>query len=280
MKRNLRKKLCAAVFFCAFVCGISAAPVLAITLSGEVMTVSSTGEEGTVPDAAITLFDKEDNPIAETTSDNNGAFLIDVEGDELPDVYFLTTKADFVDTYTQGYHFVADEDELELPLLPLEETEKVIDSVEGVRPVDESEGIIAGVVEVLYDGDYTPLAGVRVKATDGLGNDILCDELYLNEEQEWDPTLEQTSETGVFALYNIAMPEAPPQNFVLTLVGADPKYFFVVTGGKVFPYKPDDASPESITVVYMIGWEPGAGEDIPIDDGGGGGGCFVSGVSP
>lgn len=272
MKRNLRKKLCAVVFLCAFSCGISAAPALAITVSGVVMTVSSTGEEGTVPGAAITLFNKQGNPIAETTSDDNGAFLIEKEeDDELPDVYFLTTKDTYVDTYTQGYHFVVDEDELELPLLPLDETEKVIDSVD--VPVEEDKGIIAGVVEILYDGDYTPLAGVSVKATDGLGHEIFCNELYLNEDQDWDPTLTKTSETGVFALYNIAMPEAPPQNFVLTLEGADPKYFFVVTGGKVFPY---DYSPDkSMTVAYIIGWEPGAGEDTPIDDGGGGGGCFI-----
>lgn len=64
---------------------------------------------------------------------------------------------------------------------------------------------------------------------------------------------------------------------VVALEGADPKYFFVRTGGKVFAY---NASPESITVAFVIGWDPGSGEDTPIDDGGGGGGCFVSGISP
>lgn len=171
MKRTLRKKLCAAVFLCAFACGISAAPVLAITVSGVVMTIDRSGGDEPVPDATVTLFDKQGQPIDQKVSGADGSFSFTVAGDELPDVYFLTTKDTYVNTYSQSYHFVVDENELELPILPLEETQAVIDSVADTdHRVDESKGIIAGVVEIKDDDDLTGLAGVSVKATDGFDN--------------------------------------------------------------------------------------------------------------
>jgi hypothetical protein len=285
MKRNLTKKLCIAVFFCAFVCGNSAAPVLAaITVSGKVMTISKSGEDETVDEAVVKLFKRgQAEPLDQVTSDANGLFSITVGGDELVDVYFLTTKANFVDTYTQFFSFSEDEDEFEAPLLPSEETQDVIDSVAGTTPVIETMGIIAGGVELLADDDFTSVAGVKVKVTDYDETPILCNVLYLDLDAEdepfWNPDLKETSETGVFALYNIPIPDPSGyRGVLLVLEGADPKYFFNRTDTKVFPYK---ASPEKISIANVIGWEPGAGEDIPIDDGGGGGGgCFVSGVAP
>jgi hypothetical protein len=286
MKRNL-KKLCAVVFLCAFACGISAAPVLAITVSGVVMTISKSGDDEIVDEATVQLFNRNGDEIAQTISDEvDGSFSITVEGDELVDVYFLTKKANFVDTYTQFFSFSEDEDEFEVPLLPAKETQDVIDSVQAIRPVIESMGIIAGGVEVLGDDDLTSVAGVKVKATDYDGTPILCNALYLNlDEQEepfWDPTLTETSATGVFALYNIQIPDTGDYRGVfLVLEGADPKYFFNTTDTIVFPYKAGVESPEKMSIANVIGWEPGAGPDIPIDDGGGGGGgCFVSGVAP
>jgi hypothetical protein len=286
MKRNM-KKLCAVLFLCAFACGISAAPVLAITVSGVVMTISKSGDDEIVDEATVQLFNRNGDEIAQTISDEvDGSFSITVEGDELVDVYFLTKKANFVDTYTQFFSFSEDEDEFEVPLLPAKETQDVIDSVQAIRPVIESMGIIAGGVEVLGDDDLTSVAGVKVKATDYDGTPILCNVLYLNlDEQEepfWDPTLTETSATGVFALYNIQIPDTGDYRGVfLVLEGADPKYFFNTTDTIVFPYKAGVESPEKMSIANVIGWEPGAGPDIPIDDGGGGGGgCFVSGVSP
>lgn len=284
MKRNV-KKLCVAVFFCAFVCGISAAPVLAITVSGVVMTVNKSGDELTEPGATVRLFNRNGDEIAQTISGApDGSFSITVEGeDELLDVYFLTTKAEFVDTYTQFFSFLEDEDEFEAPLLPAEETQDVIDSVEGIRPVIERMGIIAGAVEVLGDDDLTSVANVRVKVTEYNGDPRPCNVLYLDLDEEkkpfWNPDLTETSETGVFALYNIDIPPPGYRGVLLVLEGADPKYFFNRTDTRVFPY---NASPEKkISIANVLGWEPGAGPDIPIDDGGGGGGgCFVSGVSP
>jgi len=286
MKRNL-KKLCAVVFLCAFACGISAAPVLAITVSGVVMTISKSGDDEIVDEATVQLFNRNGEQIAQTISDEvDGSFSITVEGDELVDVYFLTTKANFVDTYTQFFSFSEDEDEFEVPLLPAKETQDVIDSVQAIRPVIESMGIIAGGVEVLGDDDLTSVAGVKVKATDYDGTPILCNVLYLNLDAEdepfWDPTLTETSATGVFALYNIQIPDTGDYRGVfLVLEGADPKYFFNTTDTIVFPYKAGVESPEKMSIANVLGWEPGAGPDIPIDDGGGGGGgCFVSGVLP
>jgi len=286
MKRNLRKKLCAALFLCAFACGISAAPVLAaITVSGKVMTISKSGEDEVVDDAVVKLFARDQGePLGQDTSEGDGSFSITVAGqDELVDVYFLTTKANFVDTYTQFLSFSEDEDELEAPLLPGEETQDVIESVSPDNPVIETMGIIAGGVELLADDDFSSVANVNVKVTDYDGTEILCNVLYLdlNEADEpfWNPELTETSETGVFALYNIEIPDPPGyRGVLLVLENADPKYFFNRTDTMVFPY---NASPEKkISIANVIGWEPGAGEDIPIDDGGGGGGCFVSGVSP
>jgi len=282
MKRNM-KKLCAVLFLCAFACGISAAPVLAITVSGVVMTISKSGEDEIVDEAAVQLFNRNGEEIAQTTSDGDGLFSITVAGqDELVDVYFLTTKANFVDTYTQFFSFSEDEDEFEAPLLPAKETQDVIDSVAGTAPVNESMGIIAGGVELLADDDFTSVAGVKVKVTDYDETPILCNVLYLDldEEEEpfWNPELTETSETGVFALYNIDIPPPGYRGVLLVLENADPKYFFNRTDTIVFPY---NAAQKKISIANVIGWEPGAGEDIPIDDGGGGGGgCFVSGVSP
>jgi hypothetical protein len=282
MKRNM-KKLCAVLFLCAFACGISAAPVLAITVSGVVMTISKSGEDEIVDEAAVQLFNRNGEEIAQTTSDGDGLFSITVAGqDELVDVYFLTTKANFVDTYTQFFSFSEDEDEFEAPLLPAKETQDVIDSVAGTAPVNESMGIIAGAVELLVDDDLASVAGVKVKVTEYNGDPRPCNVLYLDldEEEEpfWNPELTETSETGVFALYNIDIPPPGYRGVLLVLENADPKYFFNRTDTIVFPY---NAAQKKISIANVIGWEPGAGEDIPIDDGGGGGGgCFVSGVSP
>ena len=286
MKRNM-KKLCAVLFLCAFACGISAVPALAITVSGKVMTISKSGEDEIVDDAVVQLFNRDQaEPLGQDISEADGSFSITVEGeDELVDVYFLTTKANFVDTYTQFFSFSEDEDEFEAPLLPAEETQDVIDSVQAIRPVTESMGIIAGGVELLVDDDFSSVADVSVRLTQYNGDPIECDKLYLNLDAEekpfWDPTLTKTSETGVFALYNILIPDPPGYGGVLLFLdGADPKYFFNRTDTIVFPYKTSPESAEKISIANVIGWEPGAGEDIPIDDGGGGGGCFVSGVSP
>jgi len=286
MKRNM-KKLCAVLFLCAFACGISAAPVLAITVSGVVMTISKSGEDEIVDEAAVQLFNRNGEEIAQTTSDGDGLFSITVAGqDELVDVYFLTTKANFVDTYTQFFSFSEDEDEFEAPLLPAKETQDVIDSVAGTAPVNESMGIIAGAVELLVDDDLASVAGVKVKVTEYNGDPTPCNVLYLDldEEEEpfWNPELTETSETGVFALYNIQIPDTGEyRGVLLVLENADPKYFFNRTDTIVFPYKAGVESPERISIANVIGWEPGAGPDIPINDGGGGGGgCFVSGVSP
>ena len=282
MKRNM-KKLCAVLFLCAFACGISAAPVLAITVSGVVMTISKSGEDEIVDEAAVQLFNRNGEEIAQTTSDGDGLFSITVAGqDELVDVYFLTTKANFVDIYTQFFSFSEDEDEFEAPLLPAKETQDVIDSVAGTAPVNESMGIIAGAVELLVDDDLASVAGVKVKVTEYNGDPRPCNVLYLDldEEEEpfWNPELTETSETGVFALYNIDIPPPGYRGVLLVLENADPKYFFNRTDTIVFPY---NAAQKKISIANVIGWEPGAGEDIPIDDGGGGGGgCFVSGVSP
>jgi hypothetical protein len=287
MKRNLRKKLCAAVFFCAFACGISAAPVLAITVSGVVTTINKSGDELTESGATVRLFNRNGDEIAQTISGApDGSFSITVEGeDELLDVYFLTTKANFVDTYTQFFSFSEDEDEFEAPLLPSEETKDVIDSVAGTTPVIETMGIIAGGVELLADDDFSSVAGVKVKVTEYNGDPRPCNVLYLDLDEEdepfWNPELTETSETGVFALYNIDIPPLGYRGVLLVLENADPKYFFNRTDTIVFPYKAGVESPEKISIANVIGWEPGAGEDIPIDDGGGGGGgCFVSGVAP
>jgi hypothetical protein len=288
MKRNLTKKLCIAVFFCAFVCGNSAAPVLAaITVSGKVMTISKSGEDETVDEAVVKLFKRgQAEPLDQVTSDANGLFSITVGGDELVDVYFLTTKASFVDTYTQFFSFSEDEDEFEVPLLPAKETQDVINSVaETAHPVFEGMGIIAGAVELLVDDDFSSVAGVQVKLTEYDGNPRPCNVLYLDLDDEdepfWNPELTETSETGVFALYNIDIPPPGYRGVLLVLENADPKYFFNRTDTIVFPYKAGVESPEKISIANVIGWEPGAGEDTPIDDGGGGGGgCFVSGVSP
>ena len=287
MKQNM-KKLCAVLFLCAFACGISAAPVLAaITVSGKVMTISKSGEDETVPGAMVKLFTRDQvDPLGQDTSDGDGLFSITVAGeDELVDVYFLTTKGGFVDTYTQFFSFSEDEDEFEAPLLPAKETQDVIDSVAGTAPVNESMGIIAGAVELLVDDDLASVAGVKVKVTDYDETPILCNVLYLDLDDEdepfWNPDLTETSETGVFALYNIDIPPPGYRGVLLFLDGADPKYFFNRTDTIVFPYKAGIESPEKISIANVIGWEPGAGPDIPINDGGGGGGgCFVSGVSP
>jgi hypothetical protein len=288
MKRKLMKKLCAVVFLCAFACGISAAPVLAITVSGVVMTISKSGEDEIVDEAVVQLFNRNGQQIAQTTSDEvDGSFSITVAGeDELVDVYFLTTKASFVDTYTQFFSFSEDEDEFEVPLLPAKETQDVINSVaETAHPVFEGMGIIAGAVELLVDDDFSSVAGVQVKLTEYDGNPRPCNVLYLDLDDEdepfWNPDLTETSETGVFALYNIDIPPPGYRGVLLVLENADPKYFFNRTDTIVFPYKAGVESPEKISIANVIGWEPGAGEDTPIDDGGGGGGgCFVSGVSP
>ena len=286
MKRNL-KKLCAAVFFCAFACGISAVPVLAITVSGVVMTVNKSGDELTEPGATVKLFIRgQADPLGQDNSGGDGSFSITVDGeDELVDVYFLTTKGGFVHTYTQFFSFFEDEEEFEAPLLPADETEDVIDSVAGTaHPVIEGMGIIAGGVELLVDDDLSSVAGVRVKVKNYDETPILCNVLYLDLDDEdepfWNPELTETSETGVFALYNIDIPPPGYRGVLLVLEDADPKYFFNRTDAIVFPYRAGIESPEKISIANVIGWEPGAGEDIPINDGGGGGGCFVSGVSP
>jgi hypothetical protein len=158
----------------------------------------------------------------------------------------------------------------------------VIDSVaETAHPVIEGMGIIAGAVELLADDDFSSVAGVKVKVTEYNGDPRPCNVLYLDldEEEEpfWNPELTETSETGVFALYNIDIPPPGYRGVLLVLENADPKYFFNRTDTIVFPYKAGVESPEKISIANVLGWEPGAGPDIPIDDGGGGGGgCFIA----
>ncbi len=94
--------------------------------------------------ATVTLFNRTEQ-IDQVASDDKGAFSITVPGDQLLDVYFLTTKDTYVDTYMQFFSFLEDRDEFEAPILPAQETQDVIASVaEGDHPVDETKGIIAG----------------------------------------------------------------------------------------------------------------------------------------
>jgi hypothetical protein len=109
-----------------------------------------------------------------------------------------------------------------------------------------------------------------------VGDDpVSCPVAYADEFLNWDPTLTATSSAGVFAIYNIDVP-VNGAIYTVKVKEKDP-YFFTDIFVKVLPYI---VNPHNISAVMMVGWEPGAGPDTPIDDGGGGGGCFVSGISP
>jgi hypothetical protein len=236
MKRNLRKKLCAAVFLCAIVLSMPAA------VCAEVVTVNVSGEmDGGIPNAQISVFDSTNSliPGATATSGIQGAFNLsfDVSIGDLEDeiyIYPAAKKTDYLDTYAPFWRIGKEEapaktiSDVELNLLSTDDVAGVVTFLNGngqAADVDPNKGMVAGVIEIRIDNplpgqnDLFALEGATVTWTDVNGQPVSPSPnlIYFgydagsDDPGNPDPSLDTTSQSGVFLLYNIDFGGGPTQ---------------------------------------------------------------------
>jgi hypothetical protein len=210
--------------------------------------------------------------ITETTADGSGAFkLTGIErSEDSADGFFLVMRGpagstQYVDVYSQVFTPYTHFEDVFAPLAKISEVDEAMTAAD--PSVDTAKGIIVGMLRITSPDGV--LEGLQVEVF--AGNDpVPCPVAYADEFLNWDPTLTETSGAGVFAIYNI---DVPVNGAIYTVkVKEQDPYFFTDIFVKVLPYI---VNPHNISAVMMVGWEPGAGTDTPIDDGGGGG-CFIS----
>jgi hypothetical protein len=227
-----------------------------------------------VPFAKVSAYDAfEDSPlITETTADKSGAFkLTGIErSDDSADGFFLVMRGpagltEYVDVYTQVFTPCTHFEDVFAPLAKISEVDEAIKEAD--PSVDTGKGIIVGMIRITSpDGVLEGLQVELFKRNDP----VPCPVAYADELFKWDSRLTETSSAGVFAIYNI---DAPVNGEIYTVkVKEKDPYFFSDIFVKVLPYI---VNPHNTSAVMLVGWEPGSGPDTPIDDGGGGGGCFI-----
>ncbi len=182
----------------------------AVTISGKVKTFDQeTAEVVLVAGARVSALDLEDHVTDWDICNEEGEFSLDVP--ESIDLHILMHgpigSDEYVDTYTPFFDSgTEDIEDMEGQIVGKYELEAIL-ALDN-PPVDQRKGIVMGVVEAqVYSregiSDLVPVAGSRVSIMDSDGNNIDAPIVYMDENGDWDPSLQETSLDGRYVVYNV-----------------------------------------------------------------------------
>ena len=253
--------------------GVSAATAENITISGTVVGL----QDQPLAEARVSALNPDQGTIDTDTCNDQGGFSLDVPDDV--NMQFLVQGPEgselYVDTYSAFFLWKDvvviwpdKANDLWLSIITKAQAEAIIDELEGKGvEVDPGKGIVGGSVEA-----DDPVPGVKLEVKQG-DDDVPCDIVFFDANGGLDPSLKVTSSYGGFVIVNIPI-NTPPGFTDFSITATKEGYvFFFVPFVRVYPYQ---ASPEKVTIVPIEGFEADDGdEDVLLDGGSGGGGCFI-----
>ena len=269
-----------------------ARPIIGIQVSGTVESGSDVDVEQPLASGCVSVRDKAEDLVLnsdEIGATDAGAFsliapwatdiFLQVRGPAGGDFTWITYP--FFSSGTS----VGD---LELEVLERELIEGVLATFETTFEIElpeeryDSIGLIGGVVErIIYKqegNDYEDAEGVSVSITDTNNQAVGYKILYMNESGTFVEGT-QTSGSGAFAI----LIDDPGVTFPLDvkfLATSDAEAFDYISAVEARVYAYAEKDDGMITFAPIIVYYDIDEGDVPLDDGGGGGGCFVSGVAP
>ena len=259
--------------------------------------------EGAEISAWVTLNDPlSESMVADTTSDAEGRFTLDVPVDEVlgasdpQNIVQLRIEGEgYVSVYSPFLELlnlttpgpgVGDLKNLELSPLPLDVAEAQladIDAIEGINDVDKSKGIVLGIIEVADEEELVGLPGVKIGLREFPSGNAIDEAmiLYMNANGNWDPALKSTTMYGVFIIYNISLVEIfdfKSREISLTTSEMDGYLLGLYTHTRVYAYDTSSQNGKhNVTVANYAAVKLLSPEgDSGGDDGGGGRGCFIA----
>ena len=242
----------------------------------------------------------------ETNSETNGSFTLEVpvdealqggalnpfnkvqlriEGTELTEK-FVTVYSPFLEllNLTTPVPGVGDLKNLELSPLPLDFAKLQLENIDNLGEkylVDQSKGIVLGIIEVADGEELVGLPGVQIGLKEFPSGNAIdgATILYMDANENWNPALKSTTMYGVFIIYNIELIEYSGlklRDLSLATSKMDGYDLGFYAQMRVYPYDTQDGK-YNMTVANYAAFKLSTPEEDGGDDGGGGSVvCFIA----